>query len=279
MVKETRGQTDRHFTIAALMTALIIFLLLAPAMAQAKSIKAANITFTVDSPYVSDNARILNADVSNSVYELNRSWEEKADGTQLAVVTVDSLPNSETIESYSTELFDHIKPGQKEKDNGLLYLIVKDTHQDRLEVGYGLESTVTDSKAADILNNAHASFKKNDYADGVKRVVNDLKHVVSGDSDTVTRMKETKTDILAQNVDGGSIAGWGAVILFIVWFGWRFCRAFRAGLRGEEDDDDFWSSGSSGSFHSSYHSSHHSSHNSGGFGGGRSGGGGASGSW
>lgn len=306
MVRATRGQTDRHLTIAAgvaaLITALIIFLLLTPAMAQAKSIKAADIAFTDDSPCVSDNARILNADVSKSVYELNQSWEKKADGAQLAVVTVDSLPDGETIEQYSSELFDHIKPGQKKKDNGLLYVIVKDTHRDRLEVGYGLESTVTDSTAADILDNAHVSFKKNDYAGGVESVLSDLKSVMGG-STVISKAGSSKFFISdwIERIVTVALVSWLLISLLrgsrktktvhvyvdpetgrtiqmteVNWIGGR--------SESSRSHTDFWStSGSSASSHhsSSHHRSHHSSshHSSGGFGGGRSGGGGASGSW
>ena len=194
---------------AVLGISLVILLLLAPAMAQAKTLKTGDVSFPSDSPCVSDNADLLDDEVKQSVTDLNAKWEKGAEGAQIAVVTVDSLPADETIENYSMELAEHIKPGQKDKDNGLLYLIVKDTHQDRLEVGYGLESKVTDAQASDVLDDAHGYFKQGDYPSGVKAVLGDLDGLVSGTDSSGTDSSE-----------GGSvwndISDWFLIIVFII---------------------------------------------------------------
>lgn len=165
-----------------LTASLAAFLLLLPNMAEAKALKAADVTFPSGSPCVSDNAKILDKDVSKAVSDLNAKWEKDADGAQLAVVTVDSLPSGETIEDYSMELAEKVKPGQKGKDNGLLYLIVKSTRQDRLEVGYGLEDKITDSEASDILDGAHVFYKRNDYSGGVNALIYSVDCDVAGSS-------------------------------------------------------------------------------------------------
>lgn len=241
--------------------------------------------FTFSSPYVSDNASVLDDSVSDAVTRLNNLWEQKADGAQLFIVTIDSLPDNETIEDYSMTLAEKIKPGQKEKDNGLLYLIVKSTHQDRLEVGYGLESTVTDSEAARILDSAHASYKRNDYSTGVKSVINSLNNVLVADgmkaanngveNNDAKENDEARQDSLARNVNVAQMTDWVLSFLFIAIIGWQTYKSFRYGLRYGNDGDNNHSSGSFGSFHSSSHGSSHGSSGNGG----HFGGGGASGSW
>lgn len=237
--------------------------------------------FTSSSPYVSDNANVFDDSVSTAVTRLNNLWKQEADGAQLFIVTINSLPDNETIEDYSMALAEKTKPGQKEKDNGLLYLIVKDTHQDRLEVGYGLESTVTDSEASQILDSAHASYKRNDYSAGVKSVINSLNSILVADdmkaanngveNNEAKGNDEGEQDSLARNVNVAQMTDWVLSFLFIAIIGWQTYRSFRYGLRYGKDDGDNQSSGSSRSFHSS---SHGSSGNGGHFGGG-----GASGSW
>ena len=49
-------------------------------------------------------------------------------------------------------MFDSWKIGDKEKDNGILFLIALNDHHDRIEVGRGLEGEVTDIESRQILD-------------------------------------------------------------------------------------------------------------------------------
>lgn len=136
-------------------------------------------TFTEDSPYVYDGAHVLDSSVADTLTELNETLEARAGGAQLYIVTIDSLPTGQTIEDYSIEQAERIGSGNSKKDNGVLYTFVKGTRQDRLEVGYGLEDRLTDSTCTEILEAAHAYYRRGDIEAGVE-------NLVQGVADTAT---------------------------------------------------------------------------------------------
>ena len=49
------------------------------------------------------------------------------------------------------EVFEAWKLGQKDKDNGILIVVVPNDRRMRIEVGYGLEATLTDAMAGRII--------------------------------------------------------------------------------------------------------------------------------
>ena len=122
---------------------------------------------------VVDAAKILSpvtvADLERKLADL----EEKS-GIQLVVATVPSLEGEE-IEPYTNELFRFWKLGEAKKDNGVLLLIAPKERRMRIEVGYGLEGTLTDAISSLIIANAIAPrFKVGDFNGGVTRGVDDI---------------------------------------------------------------------------------------------------------
>jgi len=49
------------------------------------------------------------------------------------------------IETYANQLFRFWKLGEAQKNNGVLLLVAPIEHKVRIEVGYGLEGTLTDA--------------------------------------------------------------------------------------------------------------------------------------
>jgi len=66
------------------------------------------------------------------------------------VLTVPSL-DGESIEGFATRVFDEWKLGQVDQDNGVLLIVAPSDRRMRIEVGYGLEGTLTDLQAARII--------------------------------------------------------------------------------------------------------------------------------
>lgn len=227
-------------------------------------------TFTEESPYVYDGAHVLDSSVADTLTELNETLEARADGAQLYIVTIDSLPTGQTIEDYSIEQAERIGAGDSKKDNGVLYTFVKGTRQDRLEVGYGLEDRLTDSTCAKILEAAHAYYRRSDIGAGVKELAGGVASVIqpgissSFDHDAINRFPEKSAmDRLAE----------GAVYLvaLVLIVAWAYYTGAVLPSRPYRPYD------SSSRPHTS--SSHHSSGSSHRSGGGHFGGGGASGGW
>jgi uncharacterized protein len=75
---------------------------------------------------------------------------ERTTTNQLVVVTLASLQGT-SIEDYGYQLGRAWGIGQKGKDNGVLFIIVPSEHKVRIEVGYGLEPTLTDAMSSNII--------------------------------------------------------------------------------------------------------------------------------
>lgn len=232
--------------------------------------KANQPTFTEDSPYVYDGTHVLDSSVVDTLTELNEKLEAQAEGAQLYIVTIDSLPLGETIEDYSIEQAERIGAGDSKEDNGVLYTFVKSTRQDRLEVGYGLEDRLTDSTCAEILDATHTYYRRGDMVAGVKELAGDVASVIqpgigsSFDHAAINRFPEKSA--MDKLVEG--VVYLVALVLIVAWAYYRGAvlpsRPYR-------------SYGSSSRPHTS--SSHHFSGSSHRAGGGYFGGGGASGGW
>lgn len=85
------------------------------------------------------------------------------------------------IEEWSVKAFEAWKVGQKGLDDGLVLFIMAEDRKFRIEVGYGLESVVTDAKASQVLSDILAPGIRNGDNDGaVKAAVASLLATISG---------------------------------------------------------------------------------------------------
>lgn len=128
----------------------------------------------MDVPYltgrVTDNAQILSDNTRKNIGDLLKAHEEKTTN-QIAVLTVSTLDGT-GIEEYANRVFNTWKLGQKGKDNGVLILVAPNDRRMRIEVGYGLESTLTDGMAGGIIRDIITPhFKSGDYNKGVEEGV------------------------------------------------------------------------------------------------------------
>lgn len=215
-----------------------------------------------------DSAQVIDARARPAIEQKLESLESRS-GIQLVVATVKSL-DGQDVESYANELFRTWKLGEKAKNNGVLLLVAPTERKVRIEVGYGLEGTLTDALSSVIITNALIPrFKTGDFSGGIERGVDDIIAVLTTDSSDwqpkISLRPDTpqKTDPVNWAIFGGVIV----LMFLLVWspgFRWLF---FNIVLNIAFDALTSRSSGSSSS--------------GGGFsgGGGSSGGGGASGSW
>ncbi len=77
---------------------------------------------------------------------------ESSDSTQFVILTITSL-EGEVPEEYSIRVAEEWGIGQEGYDNGVLLLVSKNDREVRLEVGYGLEGSLTDLLAGRIIDN------------------------------------------------------------------------------------------------------------------------------
>ncbi|MCP8467427.1 YgcG family protein [Pseudomonas sp. ZM23] len=99
---------------------------------------------------------------------------EQRKGAQLAVLMLPTT-GEDSIEDYAVRAFEQWKLGRKGVDDGVLLVIAKNDRALRIEVGYGLEGTITDVQAGRIIRDAIVPrFKTGDFAGGVQAGVDNL---------------------------------------------------------------------------------------------------------
>jgi uncharacterized protein len=145
----------------------------------------ASLVLALDFPALSgrvvDQADVMNAQSRSTVEAKLKDLEDKS-SIQLVVATVRSLQGGD-IETYANQLFRFWKLGEAKKNNGVLLLVAPSEHKVRIEVGYGLEGTLTDALSSVIIQSAIVPrFKVNDFSGGIERGVDGIISVLSGDT-------------------------------------------------------------------------------------------------
>ncbi|MFH1152833.1 MAG: YgcG family protein [Pseudomonadota bacterium] len=129
---------------------------------------------------VNDYAGILSPATQGQL-ETVLSDLERTDSTQIVVLTIPSL-EGDSIEDYSIRVADSWKIGQKRSDNGVMLIISKNDRKLRIEVGYGLEGTLTDLVAGRIIRDIIVPrFKAGNFDQGVMDGVQGIIQVVRGE--------------------------------------------------------------------------------------------------
>jgi len=126
---------------------------------------------------VVDQANILSINTENELESLLSKHEDET-SNQVVVVTVQSLEGYD-IADYGYQLGRHWGIGQKDKNNGALLIVAPKERKMRIEVGYGLEGTLTDALSSYIINqDIVPHFKQQDFDAGVltgtKSIINTL---------------------------------------------------------------------------------------------------------
>jgi len=232
---------------------------------------------------VVDQANIMTPQSRAAVETKLKDLEDKS-SIQLVVATVKSLQGGD-IETFANELFRYWKLGEAKKNNGVLLLVAPAEHKVRIEVGYGLEGTLTDALSSVIIQSAVLPrFKANDFSGGIQAGVDGIISVLSGDTADWQRKVAVRQD------DSGSLFNLLFPLLFFGVFVFVFVQMVRTerGAPGRYVRRNGrtvfvpFPGGSWGGFGSSGWGGGSSGGGfDGGFsgGGGSSGGGGASGSW
>ena len=213
-------------------------------------------------------------------------------GIQIAVLTLPSLEGDD-LERFSIRTAEQWKLGKKGEDNGALLLIAVAEKKIRIEVGYGLESTLTDMQSGSIIRNIIApAFRSGNYGKGIIGAVQTMANLAAGD---VGDIDESYASEISDD-DPAAASRPSAFVLFLFFVfmmiamnrrrrhfgryrGSGFARsaataAFLSSLSKHSSGTSRWSSGSWGG-------SSFGGGSGGGFsgGGGGFGGGGASGGW
>ncbi len=166
---------------------------------------------------VVDQANIMSAASRSAVEQKSKALEDKS-GIQLVVATVKSLQGGD-IETYANELFRFWKLGEAKKNDGVLLLVAPAEHKVRIEVGYGLEGTLTDALSSVIIASAIVPrFKANDYSGGIERGVDGIISVLTTDSSEWQKKAQVRTDDRSATANSLFPILFFLLVMFVIWY-------------------------------------------------------------
>ncbi|WP_228721462.1 TPM domain-containing protein [Desulfosediminicola ganghwensis] len=129
---------------------------------------------------INDYAKMLNPATVSQLENSLKTFEDEQ-STQLVVLTIESL-EGDSLEDFSIRVAENWRIGQADLDNGAILLIAQNDRKIRIEVGYGLEPTLTDLTSGRIIREIIAPlFKRGDFDQGVINGVNAMMDVVRGE--------------------------------------------------------------------------------------------------
>ncbi len=163
--------------------------------------------------YVTDNANMIDQSYETKITQLAGEIERE-NTVQIAVVTIESL-EGESIEMYAVNLFEKAGIGKKDKDNGLLIIVAKESRDYRFEVGYGLEGTVTDSMKVNIGERIiEPNFRNGDYGKGIYESMLVVQKLLEGNQEVISQYG-TKQNVGSTEQSSGD-SGEFAILFFIL---------------------------------------------------------------
>jgi uncharacterized protein len=160
--------------------------------------------------YITDQAGVLDA---GTLEQINSQLEqfEKDTSNQFLVVIYPSLPANAELYQFCTQVAQAWAPGQKDKNNGVVWFIFANDHKMYFAVGRGLEGSLTDALTTNIrLQVISPHFKQSDYAGGieagVQAIIASAKGEYQGNGSTVNQ----------RNGGNQPIPGWLAILIIVI---------------------------------------------------------------
>ena len=126
---------------------------------------------------------------------------------EMAVVMVDDIADPDNIDDYATELFGLWGLGKKDRDNGVLVLVVKDRRKAAIRTGYGAEGVLPDIVCGTILREQmYPAFREGDYDGGLTAATETIAELLT-DPDAAAELQSRLRDAdeTAGNSEGEEI--------------------------------------------------------------------------
>jgi len=222
--------------------------------------------------FINDFSGVLSRSAVASLSGLCQDIKNKT-GVEVSVVVIDSVSPFE-LEDYAVKLFEKWGIGEKNKDNGVLFILAAKDRKMRIEVGYGLEGILTDGYCGETLDMVIPYFKNGEYDQGVMTGVARIAAPIGKEYNIeFTPLPATSRNVLRKRGGGNPFQLFGIAIFVVISLLNRFLVSPAQRRKGK----GYWMGGiGSGGFGGG---GSFGGGGFGGFGGGMSGGGGSSRSW
>jgi len=165
---------------------------------------------------VVDDADILSPQVEAQLTTELADLEART-GRQVVVATVPDLQGYE-IEEFANPLFRAWKIGDKDRDDGVLFLVAPAQRKVRIEVGYGLEPVLTDALSSVILQRqVLPAFRDGQMEAGVAAGTRAIVQQLALPEDEAKARVAQASSSQTQTDSGGLSFGGVLVILIVFW--------------------------------------------------------------
>ena len=125
----------------------------------------------VPNTYVFDYEHLL---TDSQISSLNSKIQEleKKSSIEVALITYDIGDNP--IEDVTLQFARTWGVGKRGLNNGVVYLISPKNHKARIEVGYGLEGTLTDIETSEMQDNVKSFYRNSDWYGGISSIFDQI---------------------------------------------------------------------------------------------------------
>lgn len=129
---------------------------------------------------VVDNAKILSTSQKSILSSILEN-HEKETSNQIVIVTLKSLAGYD-IADYGHQLGRYWKIGQENKNNGVLLIISMSDKKIRIEVGYGLEGSLSDKTSHEIIEYIiKPEFREGNFYNGIEKATQAIIKAIKGE--------------------------------------------------------------------------------------------------
>ncbi len=131
--------------------------------------------------YVTDLTGTLSSTEASQIEATLSSYARRR-GSQIAVLIVPTT-EPDTIEQYGIRVVDQWKLGRKGVDDGALLLVAKNDRATRIEVGRGLEGSLTDLATKRIIAEVIVpQFRSGNFSAGIRAGIEAILRVIAGEA-------------------------------------------------------------------------------------------------
>lgn len=178
--------------------------------------------FALDVPpppsrWFTDQAGVVDSSSAAALDQKLQAFEQQS-GAQFLIYVFPSI-EGEAIEDFTLRCVERWKVGNKKYDNGIVLFVFLQERKARVEVGYGLEGTITDAVSSRVIREQLAPhFQQQDYAGGLNAAADAIMARITKGEAPVEPVQPSGGRTTTGRRPGGVDIGMVIFIIFIFLF-------------------------------------------------------------
>lgn len=166
--------------------------------------------------WFTDTAGVVDSSAAAQLDQKLAEFEQRS-GAQFLVYIFPSL-EGESLEDFTIHCVEKWKIGNKKYDNGLVLFVFVRDRKVRIEVGYGLEPTVTDAFSSRVIREVLAPhLRQNDWAGGLNAAADAITAQISNKEQPVAPVQSSGQRRGSSRAQPGGLDVIVLIVLFLVF--------------------------------------------------------------